>query len=685
MQWTPDRNGGFSRCDPAKLYLPLIMDPVYGYQAVNVEAQSRSLSSFLSWMKRMISVRKSSQVFGRGSLEIVRPANRAVLAYSRQYGNEVLFCVANLSRSAQSAEIDLSPWKGRVPIELLGRTRFKKIDDEPFVVTLAPYGFFWFLLSDETVDDSEGPSLVPEWVTLVLSSDWRSLVDGHSRQLLERDVLPAFLGSRRWFADKSGGFKARLDASVPFAPGDPGSLLVTVVVTSARGTSRYALPLAVRWGRIEKGSEQAHAGLLSRVRRANREGALVDALSDAEFVPWFIAQMHRQTTLTNDRQRLEFRATDRFGAEPLPVMSDIRAIGAEQSNSTVLVDRSYVLKIYRRLVAGIDPEIEMGRFLIEVGYANAPALLGSAELVEEDGSSALAVLHQFIENQGDEWTHSAAYLDRFLEEERLLSPDAPAPSDRHAAYLNRIRQIGRRTAELHIALSSVSAHKAFAPEPISGADLARWTDALVSATQSLFDDLAQQRETLDAKVQGLVEALLAKRGFALERIRSLLPAEIAADNIRHHGDLHLGQILVVKDDAYIIDFEGEPGRSNAERRRKGPAARDVASFIRSLDYAATTALERMVKAPKEETIRLTRALDEWRVQSTDAFLASIRETVGHTRLWPPQPELADRLLRFFIIEKAVYEIGYEFANRPGWVHVSLGGLYRTLFGEGERP
>jgi maltose alpha-D-glucosyltransferase / alpha-amylase len=702
MQWTPDRNGGFSRCDPAKLFLPPIMDPVYGYHTVNVEAQSRSLSSLLSWTKRMIAVRQSSQVFGRGSLEILRPANRAVLAYLRQYGGEVLFCVANLSRSAQSAEIDLSTWKGRVPIELLGRTRFRRIDDAPFVVTLAPYGFFWFQLSDEATLDGEGASPVPEWVTLVLSNDWRSLVDGRSRQLLEHDVLPAFLASRRWFSDKSGTFKARLDASVPFAPGDPGSLLVIVEVSSARGISRYALPLAVRWGRVERGSEQALGNLLSRVRRANREGALVDALPDADFVAWFITQIHQQTTLTNDRNRLEFRAIDRFSAERLLPMSDIRAVGAEQSSSTIAVGRSYVLKCYRRLATGIDPEIEMGRFLTDVGYVNTPALLGTAVLAEESGRSALAVLHEFVENQGDEWTHTAAYLDRFLEEERLLVRDVRAEPDGHAGFLNRMRQIGRRIAELHVALSSVRDNDSFAPEPVTSADSTRWTDGLAAAAQRMFEDLARRREGLDPRIQELVQSLLAKREPALDRIRAMLPAEIAVDKIRQHGNFHLGQILVVKDDAYIIDFAGEPDRSHAERRQKAPAARDIASFIRSLDYAGAAALDRMVKAPAEEYLRLTRSLDDWRLQSTQAFLASIaafsaspdagvaqqipadlRSTgpVGQPPLWPSEPQLDDRLLRFFMVERAVQEIGYEFANRPSWVRVPLGGLYRALFAE----
>src|SRR6202040_11008 len=178
MQWTSDRNGGFSRCDPARLYLPMIIDPGYGYEAGNVEAQSRSLASLLSWTKRLISVRKSSKVFGRGSLTFIRPANRSVLVYVRQYENEVVLCVANLSRSAQAAEIDLAPWRGRVPFELLGRTNFPPIGDGAYLVTLGPYGFFWFLLREPDASTIEGPRIWAEFETLVVTDGWRSLLRG---------------------------------------------------------------------------------------------------------------------------------------------------------------------------------------------------------------------------------------------------------------------------------------------------------------------------------------------------------------------------------------------------------------------------------------------------------------------------------------------------------------------------
>src|SRR5215813_1308817 len=276
MQWTPDRNGGFSRADPAKLYAPMIMDPVYGYEAVNVEAQSRSLSSLLSATKRLISVRKSSQVFGRGSLTFIRPSNRAVLVYVRQYQGEVVLCVANLSRYAQAAEIDLSDWRGRVPMEMRGRTNFPPIGDGAYLVTLGPYGFFWFLLREpdaSMVVDS--PRIWAEFETLVVTDGWRSLLHGRSKSVLERDVLPAFLASRRWYADRGRAATTHIAGAIPIAAADPDLGVALLEAKGKRETANYLLPLTIKWTRFDR--ERQNPSALAAVRRGPREGTLLDA------------------------------------------------------------------------------------------------------------------------------------------------------------------------------------------------------------------------------------------------------------------------------------------------------------------------------------------------------------------------------------------------------------------------
>jgi maltose alpha-D-glucosyltransferase/alpha-amylase len=678
MQWTPDRNGGFSRCDPARLYLPMIMDPVYGYEAVNVEAQSRSLASLLSWTKRLIAVRKSSKVFGRGSLSFIRPANRSVLVYVRQYQNEVLLCVANLSRSAQAAEIDLSPWRGRVPLELLGRTNFPAIGDDPYLITLAPYGFYWFQLFETDGNAATAAIRPPEFETLVLGGGFRSLLQGRARTVLERDVLPAFLASRRWFAERGNlSVAASVVDTIPLASADSELGLALVEAKGRHEAAIYVLPLTISWRRLDRVRHDPNA--LAAVRRGPREGGLLDATGDARFVAFVLDQLRCAQEIATDHRRLVFKPTDAFHGGNAIEIADVRCVDTEQSNTTVLVGNDCVLKLFRRIEPGINPEIEIGRFLTEtVPFAHTPALLGAIELEEDGTHSALAVLHRYIQNQGDAWTVTIAYLDRFVEEQRLLTAEAAGESDEQAAYVRRIEHVGHRVAELQLALASRTDIAEFAPEPISAQDVRSWMDALLRRANHALDELARRRSDLTEGDRTLIDQLLQNRGALPMRLRDLLPETVDALKIRHHGDFHLGQMLIAKDDVFIIDFEGEPRRSIEERRRKAPAARDVAGLIRSIDYSATAALERALKSAPDEQGKIARALAGWRDAAVTAFMTGYRTTLSDARLWPHGLLDADRLLDFFLLEKAFYEIEYELAHRPDWLRVPLAGTWRII-------
>jgi maltose alpha-D-glucosyltransferase / alpha-amylase len=682
MQWTPDRNGGFSRADPARLYAPTIMDPVYGYESVNVEAQSRSLSSLLSATKRLIAVRKSTLAFGRGSMSFIRPQNRSVLAYVRQYQDEVILCVANLSRSAQATELDLSAFKDRIPLEMLGRTRFPAIGELPYMITLAPYGFYWFQLQERDRSQAAPPPLVPEFETLVvpLNSTWMSLA--RTRGVFERDVLPGHLARTRWYPERSvNAIQPTLVSAIPFCDiGDNRPWLAFFETTQRGVTSRYVLPIRIEWVRFDR--ERYNPRALAAVRQGAREGTLLDVATDQIFIALLLRNLGQSLVVEEEEQglRLEFKPTSRFTDQPIRQPERIRAVDTEQSNSTALVDDDYVVKIYRKLEAGINPEIEMGRFLTEVaGFANTPALLGSVELVEGNKSSAIGIVHAFVINQGDAWTVTAAYLDRFVEEQRLLAmSEHPGESEEQVPYLRYMAQTGRRVAEMHIALTSNKELPDFAPEPTRPEDVQRWTDEIMARAERVFDALQQRRDTLKEADRPLADQLLAQQAALPDLLKALLPRDVDGLNIRHHGDFHLGQMLIVKDDIFIIDFEGEPRRTIAERRRKAPAARDVAGLIRSIDYSVTAALDRALKVAPDEQGKLSLALADWRDRATATFLAAYRETMTNQRLWPADPLAAERMLSFFLLEKAFYEIEYELAHRPDWLRVPLTGILRIL-------
>ena len=522
----------------------------------------------------------------------------------------------------------------------------------------------------------------PEFVTLVISDGWGSLTEGRSRGTLERDVLPTFLTARRWFAEKDSALHSvRLEAAIPLSGGDPGFMLALVDTMTTRGASRYLLPLTIQWGRFDR-IDVNLAQVVSAVRRGPREGTLLDACGDSVFITTLLQRLHAGDTIDADGRRLEFRPTERFRAMPGPSVEGVRTVDREQSNTTVIVDSAFVIKFLRRVAPGTHPEAEIGRFLTDVaGYQNTPPLLGSIEYMDGEAASALAVVHGFVENQGDAWSVTNAYLDRFVDEQRLLPAEQPAESTEQAAYVHRMRQIGRRTAELHNALASRSDIPEFAPEPIATDDIRRWTDAVLTRAEKTLDDVAQRREQLTGSNRNAADALLARRDEAIAQLRSWVPETVDALRIRHHGDFHLGQMLFAKDDVFIIDFEGEPQRSLDERRRKAPAARDVAGLIRSIDYSATGAFDRAVQTQPDEHGRLLLALEGWREAAVQAFISSYREALTNSQLWPSDPVVAERLLKFFILEKAFYEIDYELANRPTWLHIPLAGTYRTLFSD----
>jgi maltose alpha-D-glucosyltransferase / alpha-amylase len=680
MQWSPDRNGGFSRADPARLYAPTIMDPVYGYESVNVEAQSRSLSSLLSATKRLISVRKSTLAFGRGSMTFIRPANRAVLAYIRQYGDEVILCVANLSRSAQATELDLSAWKDRIPLEMLGRTRFPAIGELPYMITLAPYGFYWFQLRERDKSEHVAPSIVPEFETLVvpLGATWVSLA--RTRSVFERDVLPGHLARTRWYPERSAKeIHPTLTSAIPFCDiGDNRPWLAFFDATERDATTRYVLPLQIEWMRFDR--ERYNPNALAAVRQGAREGTLLDVASDRIFIGLLLRNLRESLTIEENGLRLEFRPTSKFSGRLVREPERIRTIETDQCSSTAVVDADFVFKLYRKLESGTNSAIEIGRFLTEVAdFPNAPAMLGSVELIDGNNKSAIAVVHAFVENQGDGWAMTSAYLDRFVEEQRLLAAsERPGESEGQTPYLRYMAQAGRRVAEMHLAFAGNSEQADFAPEPIQPADVQQCIEKATALADRILDALDQQRGAIRESDRPLVDQVLAQRAVLCDRLKTLLPPDIDGQNIRQHGDLDLSRLLIVKDDIFIIGFEGDVHRPPEARRHKAPAVHDVASLIRSIDYSVASALERALKLAPDEYGKLSTALTEWHDRAATAFVAAYRENMTNTRLWPANPQIADRLLDFFLLEKTLTEVEYELSCRPEWLRFPLNGMLRML-------
>ncbi|HET7889834.1 MAG TPA: putative maltokinase, partial [Bradyrhizobium sp.] len=680
MQWSPDRNGGFSRADPARLYAPAIMDPVYGYESVNVEAQSRSLSSLLSATKRLIAVRKSTLAFGRGSITFIRPANRAVLAYVRQLGDEAILCVANLSRSAQATELDLSAFKERIPLEMLGRTHFPAIGELPYMITLAPYGFYWFQLQERDKSEPAAPSIVPEFETLVVpvGATWVSLA--RTRTVFECDVLPGHLARSRWFpVHNPSAIHPTLTSAIPFCDiGDNRPWLAFFQLAEDETRTRYVLPMQIEWVRFDR--ERYNPNALAAVRQGAREGTLLDVAASPIFVGLLLRNLSHRLTVEEGGLKLEFTPTSRFIHKQVRVPERIAALDGAPFSSSLTADSEYSVKLLRKLESGVNPEIEIGRFLTEVAeFPNTPPMLGCAELIEGEARSAIAIVHVQIGNQGDAWTVTAAYLDRLLEAQRLLAAHGPPrQSEEQIAYMRHLSQIGRRTAELHLALATADGLPDLAPAPIAPQDTARWIVRIIESAERVCQALKQRRNSLAETDRALADELLTRQANLRDHLDGLLPPNTRGLTLRLHGDFHLGRVLIVKDDVFLTGFEGDVRQPIEERRRKAPAARDVASLIWSIEGASQAARERALHLAPDEHGRLGAALADWVERATAAFVGAYRELMSDSAIWPTDAGAARRMVDFFLLEKAFDVLETDLLQRTDAAPATLSRILRIL-------
>jgi maltose alpha-D-glucosyltransferase / alpha-amylase len=701
MQWTSDRNGGFSRADPQRLYLPPIQDTVYGFEAINVESQLRAPASLLNWTRRMLAVRDSSRAFGRGRFTLLHPGNRKILAYLREYGDDVILCVANVSRTAQPVELELGRFKDRVPVEMIGRQAFPPIGELPYLLTLPAHAFYWFRLSAEapppdwhldrgTVEDLPAVVLFDGWNSFFRDRvvPWRIGLAEKTRAQVETALLPRFLARQRWYDAKGAeGPAARIVDDVLFqAPAAPGLnwLFVQVDVEGHEEAARYSIPLTLAWeGKDDERIKQVGPTAIAKARQQAVVGLLADAVAEPALCLAVIDAIATRREVAGASGRLRFAPTaafERLVGSERSLLSPVRTLGMS-SNSVALLGERLFLKWYRRLRPGENPELEMGRHLTDVArFEHCVPVAGSVDHVGADGSvRTLAIVQAFVPNQGDAWNRTVDELARQLEGTRD-HVEPLAGSEAADAFGTLITTLGQRTGELHAALARRSGDPAFDPEPVSDADVAAWVRAARADATATVDLLASRVQALPAAAQGAAQHLLAARDRVPGEIGTQLASPLAGVRLRTHGDYHLGQVLVANNDVVIIDFEGEPARELDERRRKHSPLRDVAGMLRSFDYARHAAL-RQVGHSEADVERLQPAADAAEARLRRTFLDGYRAVATAHGLAGEAAALDGEapLLRLFEIEKAFYELRYELNNRPDWVAVPLAGLMR-LFG-----
>jgi maltose alpha-D-glucosyltransferase/alpha-amylase len=706
MQWSGDRNAGFSSANRQQLYLPVITDPEYHYEAVNVEAQQGNPHSLLWWMKRLIDLRKRHQAFSRGTLEFLHPENRKVLAFLRRLGDETILVVANLSRFVQHTELDLSGHEGRVPVEMFGRVEFPAVTSAPYFLTLAPHSFLWFSLEAAAGSRADAPpGTIP---SLALDRRLVDLATDDRNGALAR-ALTRSLPTRRWYRGKARTIKGtQVTDSIAVRGPERPAVVVTLAVDYTEGESElYLVPLTTRPPEeAELILAESPGSVLAHLRGPDGDGErglLVDASLDAQFMTVLLDAIGERSRFRGRHGELRgvpdrtFRGARGDGPPPTAT-----PIGSEQSNSSVVFGDRIILKLYRALEQGTNPDLEIGRFLTAREFPAVPAVCGALEYVAEDGSRSVAAIAQtFVANQGDVFTYTLDAIGEFLEQVAAeqspppeLGPltgasllaaaaeDPPATAIRTVgSYFDLARLLGVRTGELHAALASERADPAFAPEPFSEHYQRSVYQSIHAMARQSLRLLGRRLETLPPEAAADARAVLGEHGTIDARLRGLLAHRFGGMRIRIHGDYHAGQVLHTGRDLVIIDFEGEPARPLSERRLKRSALRDVAGMIRSFHYAAYGSLLHPDLGPNirgEDSAALEPWARAWYGWVSAAFLRGYREATAGADFLPGDPDEFAMVLDAMLFHKAFYELGYELNNRPDWVAIPLRGIAQLL-------
>jgi maltose alpha-D-glucosyltransferase / alpha-amylase len=709
MQWSADRNAGFSRANPQRLYLPIIIDPEYHYEAVNVEAQQNNPHSLLWWMKRLIALRKRFKAFGRGSLEFLHPENHKVLAFVRRYQDECVLVLANVSRFVQGVELDLSGFKGMVPVELFGRTEFPVIGEAPYFVMLGPHAFYWFALEPQRVPQLSLTTQEVRLPTLQVTGALEDLFTGEAKVALEA-ILPDYLKARRWFGGKARRMKSVRILEAIAAPFDDTEAFVTLVqVEYAEGDPDiYVLPLTAAFGetatRMREGFPHpllANLQIHKRNGDAEAAGILYDALYEKGFNTLLLDLIVRHRRLKGASGDIIAAPTHAFRRLPHLAEGPLEpaVIKVEQSNTSVVYGGQLILKLFRRLDEGVNPDLEIGRFLTEkLAFASIPPVMGAIQYRRKKAAwLSLAILEGFVPNVGDAWHYTLDALSHYFERalatreaeipalERkplpaLLDEDIPVLArELIGSYLESARLLGQRTVELHIALASAPDDPDFAPEPFSMLYQRSVYQSMQSQTSQVFQLFRDRLKKLPDGVREEAQKVIEIESEVRRRLRSILQRKINTIRIRVHGDYHLGQVLYTGRDFVVIDFEGEPARPLSERRIKRSPLRDVAGMLRSFHYASYAGLFGQVPGIRpEDFVALEPWARFWYIWVSAAFVKAYFAGAKEALSLPKDPQELQVLLDAYLLEKVIYELGYELNNRPDWVKVPLQGILQLL-------
>lgn len=695
MQWNMNLNAGFSNANPQKLYLPVITDPVYRYESVNVSTHDENSSSLMYWMRNVIAMRKRLHVFGRGSMKFVESNNNKVLSFVRSDDKQRIVVVANLSQFSQAATLNLSEFKDCDVTEVFSQNRFMNVGEGQYAVTVSPYGYFWFQLDKaENKDRSEGNGELPLLKTDV---SWEKMFNNYDEQrVFERKILPVFMKKCRWFGGKAKIInKIGIHKVIPMkVEGHMHYMTLIEVHYVQRLPELYFLPMTfILADHILDKVEYTTQSVVARAEIQKKPGFIIDSNYDRRFRDFLLLSMDKKMKFKQeDGGVLEFNSSV-FNKIKIPGNQvDSKILKAEQSNTSIIYNDLYFFKFYRKIEKEINPDLEIVRFLSEnTSFAYSPRYTGSIEFKDHEGKTIVfGLLQEKVENQGEAWGMATDSVGRFFERVIVNAKKEKLPKLVNKAsikfeeapeliqefigrgFYERVVRLGQRTAEMHLALASDRTNPAFAPEKFT----ANYQRSLYSSFRKLVRDrfnlLESSLPKLDPEIRDLAKKVLAMEKDVLECFSDIYHVKIGGIKTRIHGDYHLGQVLFTGKDFVIIDFEGEPGFSFSERRLKKNPLKDVAGMMRSFHYAAFGKIQLNENYRDRDLEFLESWAEQWQHYVGRFYLGAYMERMGMGRELSDEDDL---LIRIFLIEKAIYELGYELNGRPDWVNIPLRGIY----------
>ena len=697
MQWSPDRNAGFSNANPQKLYLPVVTDSEYHYEALNVESQEGNLSSLLWWMKRVIAMRGNFKAFGRGSLEPVRSDNPKVIAFIRRYGDEIILVVANLSRFSQAAGLDLAAYAGYTPVEMFGGSGFPVIKEKPYLLTPGFHNYYWFQLKKQ---DGGAPADKPPPELSFPNLSWEELFESRADAGLE-GALAEYARKCRCFGRGAFGLREVRLAEHFALPS--GTRLAVLEARLAQGrTETYLLPLVFLTGEKAATAAKKHpAELIAALELSEGKGLLFDAVLNPAFhsdlFSFFLSRKKIRSGAGELRALPEKAFKSALAANPLP--ADSRVLKAGVGGVSIVYGGNYLLRFCRLLEEGVSPDLEAGRRLAaKAGFVHCAPTLGALNLGRGGRfHGTLGVLRGFIPNQGEAWTLMLDEVAKYYD--AVLSRPAPVPAQptlpglfapglkdippqmiglAGAVSFEMAVLLGRRTAEMHLALASGPADPEFAPEPFSRLYQRSIYQSAAGHSKMAFLKLEKRLKELPAEAQEGVKSVLESQQKVLKLIHRLTEKKLSGRKMRIHGNYSLGQALFTGKDFVIKDFEGDPEKPIGQRRIKRSPLRDVAGMLLSFYYAAHAPFLLPGEIPRKDMPVLAPWIELWYAYAGGAFLRGYLAAMEGSCLLPQSPEEVDMLLRVFLAEKSILALDSEASARPDWVSVPAKLLRRLL-------